>query len=169
MTVVVVKWNIESGVLCCHSASPAEKPMSVLLLTPMPSPALRWELRGACSSPLLFGVLELCAPSSSPTPLPIISPLSEQGIVFNLHTRNYKSVGNYIYHVPGWKWKARWQIGRCGVHGRCNNIWTHLGCTEIKALLWSETLLKDSYGKTILAAKSRKWSIFNEKVQISDT
>lgn len=35
----------------------------------------------------------------------------------------------------------------------------HLGYTEIKALLWSETLLKDSYGnlgKTAWAEASRK-------------
>lgn len=168
---VVAKQNIESGVLCCHSGNPAEKPMCVLPI-PMPSPPLRWQLEGARSSPLLFGILELCAPSSSPTPLPIISPISEQGIVFNLHTWNEKSVGNYIYHIPWWKWKDKWQIGRCRVHGRCNNIWTHLGCTEIKALLWSETLLKDSsdnLSKTVLAKERRKWGIFCEKVQISDT
>lgn len=99
LTVVVVKQNIESGVLCCRSANPAEKPMCVLPI-PMPSSPLRWQLEGARSSPLLFGILELCAPSSSPTPLPIISPISEQGIVFNLHTWNEKSVGNYIYHIP---------------------------------------------------------------------
>lgn len=142
MTVVVVKRNIEGGVLCCHSANPYEKPMSVLLPTPKPSPSLRWGLRGACSSPLLLGILELCAPSSSLKPLPIIFPIFEQGMVFNLHTRNEKSAGNYTFHISWWKWKDRWQIGRCRVHGRCNNIWTHLGCTEIKALLWSETLLK---------------------------
>lgn len=121
------------------------------------------------AAPLCSGILELCAPSSSPTPLPIISPISEQGIVFNLHTWNEKSVGNYIYHIPWWKWKDKWQIGRCRVRGRCNNIWTHLGCTEIKALLWSETLLKDSsdnLSKTVLAKESRKWGIFYEKVQI---
>lgn len=104
VTVAVVNRNTESGVLCCHSANPAEKPMSAPLPIPMPSPALRWELRGACSSPLLLGVLELCAPSSSLTSLPIISPIIfEQGIVFNLHTRNEKSVGNYTYHIPWWK------------------------------------------------------------------
>lgn len=100
VTVVAVKQNSESGVLCCHSANPAERPLSVPLPTPMTSPALRWELRRACSSPLLLGVLELCAPSSNPTPLPIIFPISEQGIVFNLHTRNEKSGGNYMYHIP---------------------------------------------------------------------
>lgn len=96
---VVVKQNIESGVLCCRSANAAEKAMCVLSI-PMPSPPLRWQLKGARSSPLLFGILELCAPSSGLTPLPVISPISEQGIVFNLHTRNEKSVGNYIYHIP---------------------------------------------------------------------
>lgn len=73
-------------------------------------------------------------------------------------------------HIPWWKWKGRLEdegsMGGETIYG------LHLGYTEIKALLWSETLLKDSYGnlgKTAWAEASRKWGIFYEKVQISDT
>jgi len=46
------------------------------------------------------------------------------------------------------------------------------GCTKVKALLWSVSLITDSSGhlsKTALVGESKKLGIFYEKIQISDT